>query len=121
MIELADNAELALDSIKEFLSSPDASEKIGMVLDALGTSAPPDGTSQRDDSGGAFGDISPETIMKIVSAYKSISHDEDRRITLLRAIKPYMRKGRSESVDTAIKLLSLARLAPLLGELKEVL
>lgn len=116
---MADNAELALDSIKEFLSSPDASEKIGMVLDALGTSSE-DG-SQRDEGGGLFGDISPETVMKIVSAYKRISREEDRRITLLRAIKPYVRKSRSESVDTAIKLLSLARLAPLLGDIKEVL
>lgn len=120
MTELADNMDFAIDSIKEFLDSPGAGEKLQSLLGALGENR--DDENEKDDGAkGAFGDIDVESIMKIASAYKSVSRQDDSRIKLLRAIKPYVRKSRSESVETAIKLLSLARLAPLLGELKEVL
>lgn len=112
--------DFMIDSIKEFLDSPGAGEKISSLLGAFGggeKEEQKEATEIKND----LDDIPVEKIMKLLGAYRSVSREDDARINLLRAIKPYVRKSRSESVETAIKLLSLARLAPLLGDIKEVL
>lgn len=117
----------AIDAIKELLERPDAAQTIESMLGAFVSGSSPyeaDNEPKKDkqnDSIAPLGDIPIESVMKIANAYKSISKTNDPRITLLKAIKPYIRRERSESVDTAIKLLSLLRLAPLLGDLKDVL
>ncbi len=119
---MTDDMDFAIDSIKEFLDSPGASEKIQSLLGAFGAGGEePPKSSQKDHSPAIPGDIPIESIMKIAAAYKNMSREDDSRINLLRAIKPYVKKNRSESVETAIKLLSLMRLAPLLGDIREVL
>lgn len=107
--------DFAIEGIKEFLSSPDASEKISSMMDALGVGG------DNGEKTSLASDIPIESVMKIANIYKSMNSEDDKGIKLLRAIKPYVRKSRTESVETAIKFLSLAKLAPLLGDIKEVL
>lgn len=109
--------DLALDSIKEMLSSPDASEKIGSMLESFMGGSQTESTGLSADTD----DIPLDKIMKIAQAYRGLGKADDPRVNLLKAIKPYMRESRGGSVDRAIKLLSLARLAPLLGDMKDVL
>ena len=59
--------------------------------------------------------------MQVMQAYKSVNANPDNRVTLLRAVRPFLRASRRENVDTAIQLLSVLRILPLLGELKELL
>ena len=124
---MAEDINSALDTIRAMLDSPDAGEKIGAMLGALTGGAETEQDSGKDggkdDNAAPFdsGDIPIESIIKIAGAYKSISKKDDPRVNLLRAIKPYVRESRGESVDTAIKLLSVMKLAPLLGDLKDIL
>ena len=115
---MADEMGFAIESIKELLDSPDAKEKLGSILGMLGTG---DGDSKKNEEQQSHADLPVESIMKIASAYKSVKSKDDSRINLLRAIKPYMKKDREESIETAIKLLSFAKIVPLLGDMKEVL
>lgn len=131
---MANDMDSAVDALKELLNSPGASEKIESMLGAFmgGGGDDDDGDSGgapdmlgsllgKGGKGGGLGDLPVESMMKVAQAYQQISKKDDPRINLLKAIKPYVRESRSESVDTAIKLLGLLRLAPLLGDLKDVL
>lgn len=130
---MANDMDSTVDALKELLNSPGASEKIESMLGAFmggggdddngDSGAPADMLGSLFGKGGkgGMGDLPVESMMKIAQAYQQISKKDDPRINLLKAIKPYVRESRSESVDTAIKLLGLLRLAPLLGDLKDVL
>lgn len=125
---MANDINSAVDTLRELLSSPDAGEKIESMLGAfMGGSDGHDSGDGSDDVKGSSnampgaGDIPIESIMKIAQAYSSISKADDPRVNLLKAIRPYVRKSRTESVDKAIKLMGIMRLAPLLSDLKEVL
>lgn len=142
---MANDIGSAVDMIKDLLSSPDASEKISSLLSALGSDTPSESAGQDgglDLSGlaGLLGNSSkqPEaseakaeesglpalpvaSIMKLTNEYQKLSRQEDPRIVLLRALRPYLRPHRLSNLDNAIKILNLVKLAPLLGELKDVL
>ncbi len=135
---MANDMGSTLDALKDLLNSPGAEEKLSSMLGAfLGgdsedgekSSAPADllsslmGGGEKKDGGAQdiLSGIPMDSMLKVAQAYQQISKKDDPRVNLLRAIKPYVRASRSESVDTAIKLLGLLRLAPLLGDLKDVL
>lgn len=107
------NADMP-ELVAELLSSPDIADKIGEIA-----------SSVMSDSGGESGGLpmadmpDVSVIMKLLSEYKKASGDEDDRVRLLRAIKPYLKREKAESVEKAIKLLALFRLSPLLGDLKD--
>jgi hypothetical protein len=121
--------DTAINTLKEMLDTPDGIKTIESLMNTFmsgeAENEDEDSTeSGKDDEGNlgkGFSDIPVDSIMKIAGAYKSLNKTSDPRITLLKAIKPYVRSSRSESVDTAIRLLGLLRLMPLLGELKDVL
>ena len=132
---MANDMGNTVDMLKDLLNSPGAGEKIESLLGAFMGDGEESGSAPADMLGsilgkggktdGAMPDIPPgipvDSMLKIAQAYQQISKKDDPRVNLLKAIKPYVRSSRSESVDTAIKLLGLMRLAPLLGDLKDVL
>lgn len=135
---MANDMGSTIDALKDLLNSPGAEEKLSSMLGAfLGgdsegeekSAAPADllsslmGGGEKKDGGAQdiLSGIPMESMLKVAQAYQQISKKDDPRVNLLRAIKPYVRSSRSESVETAIKLLGLLRLAPLLGDLKDVL
>ncbi len=124
---MASDMDSTIDALKELLDSPDAASTLESLLGSFGAQLSGSSDTKKNDESAQsenndiLGDIDINKIMKIAGAYKNINKTSDPRITLLKAIRPYVRKSRSESVDTAIKLLSLLRLAPLLGDLKDVL
>jgi len=126
---LSKDMDMAIDALKEMLNSPDGAKTIESLVSAFMSGDSKNTTENTKDEGQENGDfalaglsdIPVDSIMKIAGAYKSLNKTSDPRITLLKAIRPYVRSGRGESVDTAIRLLGLLRLAPLLGELKDVL
>ncbi len=125
---MASDMDSTIDALKELLDSPGAASTLESLLGSFtsqlsGSSSSDANNNDTEQSEGKdiLGDVDINKIMKIAGAYKSLNKTSDPRITLLKAIRPYVRKSRSESVDTAIKLLSLLRLAPLLGDLKDVL
>ena len=53
--------------------------------------------------------VEPETSLPDFTS--ALNHTEDRRITLLNALKPYMGAAKSQNVDKAIQLIKLTKLA----------
>ncbi len=112
---MADGLDGAIDTLKEILNSPDAADTISSMLGAVGLG----GDAPKEASTPA---LPPEMLSKVMAAYKSLgSGGADRRVTLLRAVRPFMRETRRGNVDTAIQMLTLFRLMPLLGEFKDLL
>jgi len=87
--------------ISEVLSNPDMMQKLGEVMNSLSAS-----NSNMPKQSEATGEIT-ENAKNIIS---SLSHTDDRRITLLTALKPYLRESRASGVDTAIKILKMSKL-----------
>lgn len=97
------------ENLSRLLSDPEGMEKIrAMAESLLGGSAEPtkkDAPSQNDEA---------QMLMRAVTLLKNDAPDE--RGKLLLALKPHLGAERQLKVDRAVKLLRLAKLAPLLGE-----
>lgn len=56
--------------------------------------------------------ISPEMLMAAQSIIGSMSQKgDDERTKLLKSLKPFMRKERQDTIDSAVKMLNLAHLS----------
>ena len=100
---MADIAE----TLKEILGD-NADEKIGSVLNMLGG-----GNNDTHPSG----EISPELISQAQGLIGSLSGiGSDDRSRLLMALRPFMREKRQHSIDSAVKLLNLAKLSRVFKE-----
>lgn len=64
-----------------------------------------------------FGLDNPETLMKLGNAFGKIASDDDPRINLLIAIKPYLNEKRSRGAEQAMQLLKLSKMTALFSEL----
>ena len=125
---MANDMNSAVQMLQELLSSPDAGEKLGDMLsmftaphDAEASDAP--GTGDGAASGSSLdGDTLPVgAIMNLASAYGQLSKQDDPRITLLNAIRPYLQRHRHNNLEQAVKVLKLLKLLPLLGDLKGII
>lgn len=100
------------DLLGELLNSPDTMEKLQGVLSSLGSGpaeGPPSPLPPTLPEGGMM-----QRLMPLLSAMGS--GGEDRNVTLLKALRPYLHEGREKRVDQAIEMLKLARLLPLLNK-----
>ncbi len=102
-----------IDSLKGLLGD-DAEDKIRTVLSALGggeADAPPAKTEA--DSLGNQETL--EYLLKLKSLAEQMGGGDDARSELLKSLKPFMRTERRQSIDTAIKLLTLSKYSGLLN------
>ena len=91
--------------------SEDISKLIGNMLqnpDALKNLL---GSVSGSDSNEAVSQESETNVQNIMSA---LNQNNDRRITLLNALKPYMRGQRAEGIDRAIRLLQISKLSEIM-------
>ena len=105
------------EKLAELLNDPESLNHLReMAENILGNNdkkeTPPESS---DSSGGWFDNIDPLQLGKIMSIMSRLKagHD-DNRAKLLLALKPHLSEPRREKVDTAIKLLKLIDLLPLL-------
>ena len=103
------------ETLKELLGD-NAEEKINSVLGMLGgggssePSPPPPG-------GPGEPALTPELIAQLQRIMGSLSSGGgDDRSRLLLSLKPFMRETRQRSIDSAIKLISLAKLSHMFKE-----
>ncbi|MBQ9768663.1 MAG: hypothetical protein IJW27_00515 [Clostridia bacterium] len=97
------------EKLSSLLSDPQGMDKIKeMAQNLLGqtSNAPEPETDPDPDIG---------KIAKILSLIKGPSGNDDR-VKLLLALKPNLSKERQQKVDSAIKILKLIELAPLLKD-----
>lgn len=99
------------ERLSALLSDPDGMEKIKeMAQNLLGGTSPAPTNSISDNS-----EIDIAAVTKMLTMIKSNNKD-DNRIKLLLALKPNLSDEKQQKVDSAIKILKLVDLAPLLKD-----
>ncbi len=104
--------------IQNLLSDPETMKKIGSLLGSFGADEKEQKTEGKsEESVLPPGLDNPETLLKISRMYKDITNEDDPRLTLLLALKPYLSSKRLDKVDSAIKFLKISKLTSLIGEI----
>lgn len=94
------------------LNDPESMNRVReMAEDILGEKPEPE---PKNDISNFLNDSDLVNVMSLVS--KLNSHSTDPRSTLLTALKPHLSEPKREKVDTAIKILRLLELLPILKE-----
>lgn len=118
--------------ISELLSDPDSLENLKnmaqMFMQGSSETVSPPPSQEEDissNSGGPspfsgfdLGGLNPADmagIIKVINTLKNNKQD-DKRANLLLALKPHLSHERHERVDTAVKLLKMVDLLPLINE-----
>ena len=94
------------DKLNALMSNPEIMKTISGLAQQFNSSQP-------QNSSDISNDTTPD-IGNIANIAKSINSDDDDRIRLLNALRPYMNSKRSANMDTAIKILKLTKLTSLL-------
>lgn len=100
---------LAADDARDAGSSSDSTQN-----SADGAQSGTDG-AQGADEGGIFGGLDPETLIAIMSAFDALSKPSDNERFLM-SLKPLLREENRAKIDTAVKLLKLLALLPLIKD-----
>jgi len=105
--------------LAELLNDEESLKQVRDLAESiLGNDAKSQKSSPQSNAAG-FGDIGiePAQLAKIMSIVSRIKNNNaDNRANLLLALKPMLSAPRREKVDTAIKLLKLIDLLPILKE-----
>jgi hypothetical protein len=100
------------EKLAEVLNDPESMARVmEMAESLLGNSSSPQ--QQGENSGDISGD-ELKTIISLISRLKGSG--DDTRTQLLRALKPHLSEPKQEKVDTAIKILKLIEMLPLIKE-----
>ena len=59
-----------------------------------------------DNTGGIFGDIDPEMLIKLISVFSQLN-ERDKNTDLLLALKPHLRAENRAKVDNAVQIMKL--------------
>ena len=107
-----------MDTLKGLLGD-NADEKLSGIMQILGQEEPDKSTgnpsndppqkSAENDIG-----ITPEMLISMQKIMTQLNNSrDDDRTKLLNSLKPYMRKERQNTIDNAVKMLSMAQLSEL--------
>lgn len=94
-----------MGQLQNLLSDPEMADKLQTVLGTLGRKPEPEPEPQVDST------------QQLRQVYHQINSGADPRVSLLKALKPYMNNTRSAQLDTAVKLLGLTKMSGFLKEL----
>ena len=95
-------------------------DNIEDILRALTDDSPDDGgdneeSEQSEEQGGLFDGLNPEMLIKMMSLFGSMNQQDDNERFLL-ALKPLLKEENRSKVDTAVKIMKLLALLPILKE-----
>ena len=96
------------DKLKGMLENPDILNLIGNLASGAGLGDNAENSAEITQNDAAS---------SIKAALNSINTHGDNRITLLNALKPYMREGRAKHIDTAIKILKISKISSVFKDL----
>ena len=117
--------------LDNLLSDPDMGEKISQAVNMLtgggqqSAAAAPENSGGADPDGPAAGESHPgpakkaggnqnagfpdmEMLMKMKGVFDQLQNNDDPRVNLLNALRPYLSEKRSGKLEKTIKLLKLA-------------
>lgn len=98
-----------MDTLKGILGD-DAEDKIKTVLNGLQSGGGLPDLKDNLPAEPASGDMS-EYLSQIKTLVGQMGKANDSRSNLLLSLKPYMREERRQSIDNAVKILNLTRIA----------
>lgn len=94
-------------------------DNIEDILRALTEDSPDDGdnedSGQSGEQGGLFDGLNMDMLMKLMTLFGSMNQQDDNERFLL-ALKPLLKEERRPKVDTAVKIMKLFALLPILKE-----
>ncbi|MDE6030350.1 MAG: hypothetical protein K2G32_01855 [Oscillospiraceae bacterium] len=95
-------------------------DNIEDMLRALTEDSPEDGgdnedSGQSEEQGGLFDNINPDMLIKLMTLFGSMNQQDDNERFLL-ALKPLLGEEKRRKVDTAVKMMKLFALLPILKE-----
>ncbi|MBR7071068.1 MAG: hypothetical protein IKI29_02770 [Clostridia bacterium] len=110
------------EKLAEILNNPQQMEQVRQMAEQLLGSAgdqpsvdnPPPAVSSGNTVSDGLDSIDVGRIMRLLTQFRSTGQDD--RTRLLLALKPHLSEPRREKIDTAVKLLRLVELLPLLRE-----
>lgn len=73
------------------------------------------GDSENEQSEGLFSGLDPEMLMRMLSLFETLNQPDDNERFLL-ALKPLLREENRKKVDSAIRLMKLFTLLPVLKD-----
>lgn len=119
------DVDSTLQMLQDFLSGPDAKDKISEALSMLGSGdfsfqAPEEKEHKKENNSDFPIDIDPQKLIKIMSAFKNLETKQDPRSDLLSALKPYLSKEKQPRADRAIKMVKILKYTPMLESLKDI-
>ncbi len=98
--------------LAEILNDPESMNRVReMAEDILGNKPEPE---PQEDLSNLLSNSDLMNVMSLVS--KLNTNSDDSRTTLLSALKPHLSEPKRDKVDTAIKILRLLELLPILKE-----
>ena len=98
------------EKLAGLLNDPESMENMKRMAESL---LGGDNNSKSNNEGSVFEDVkTAQTVMNLLSRLKN--SDNDSRTQLLYALKPLLSEPKREKVDTAIKILKLIEMLPLL-------
>ncbi len=108
------------EMLKGLLENPAAMEQImGLMNSMKNNAAEKQEKSENQKSISLpFGLDNPETLLKLGNAFGKIANDNDPRINLLMAIKPYLSEKRLHGAEQAMQILKLSKMSSVFEELK---
>lgn len=112
--------DITPDAIKDILSSlsPSDMESITKLASEFFSDTSEEKQEQKEQNSSSPFNIDMDTIMKIASVMNKLnSQPEDPRCRLLRDLKPMLSPQRRKKVDSAIQMLQIMSLLPVIKEL----
>lgn len=103
------------NKLTELLNDPSGMERIKNIASSLFENGVSNQIEKNVESNSIIPDIDPLMIMNLISALNN--KENDNRANLLLALKPHLSEQRQERVDSAVKLLKLFSLLPLMKQI----
>lgn len=102
--------------IESVMSSPESMGKIMDIVKMFGGGQEPESEKEKESPplpvpGGDLLGLDPAMLSKIMELIGNYSAEDDRRIRLLGAIRPYLKEEDSFHIDRAIHIVKLSRVA----------
>ncbi len=94
------------DKLNSILSNPELMKMISSMAGQV--------NSEPQNVNSDISNNSPADFDSIANIASKIGSEDDNRIRLLNALRPYMNQSRSANMDTAIKILKLTKLTSFL-------
>lgn len=103
------------DKLNQILSSPDEMEKIMNLARSFSASSGESGENETSVSGDSgefnFGGIDPKMLGMMSRLMGQYSDQSSDKSALLNAMKPYLKKSRHATIDRAIEMTKLTKIA----------